>query len=100
MFTHAPRICIEEHWSDEDFVAFKVDMKNAFNAVSRQVVVEECTTFSHRTSALGVLVLWVTSSVMVSSMTNQFRVSGSTGGSPGPLTFCTGLAETNFQCGC
>ena len=82
-------------------MAFKVDMKNAFNAVSRQVVVEECTTFSPRTSALGVLVLRVTtSSVMVSSMTNQFRVSGSTGGSPGPLTFCTGLAETNFQCGC
>ena len=43
--THGLRICIEEHWSDDDFVAFKVDMKNAFNAVSRQAVVEECATF-------------------------------------------------------
>ncbi|KAL5478021.1 hypothetical protein EMCRGX_G024896 [Ephydatia muelleri] len=43
--THGLRICIEEHWSDDDFVAFKVDMKNAFYAVSRQAVVEECATF-------------------------------------------------------
>ena len=43
--THGLRICIEEHWSDDNFVAFKVDMKNAFNAVSRQAVVEECATF-------------------------------------------------------
>ena len=62
--THGLRICIEEHWSDDDFVAFKVDMKNAFNAVSRQAVVEECAT------ALGVLVLWVTSSAMTPSRTN------------------------------
>ena len=41
--THGLRICIEEYWSDDDFVAFKVDMKNA---VSRQAVVEECATFS------------------------------------------------------
>ena len=27
-------------------MAFKVDMKNAFNVVSRQAVVEECATFS------------------------------------------------------
>ena len=43
--THGLRICLEEHWLDEDFVAFKVDMKNAFNVVSRQAVVEECATF-------------------------------------------------------
>ena len=42
--THGLRICIEEHWSDDNFVAFKVDVKNAFNAVSRQAV-EECATF-------------------------------------------------------
>ena len=42
---HGLRICIEVHWSDDDFVAFKVDMKNAFNAVSRQALVEECATF-------------------------------------------------------
>ena len=43
--THGLRICIEEHWGDDDFVAFKVDMKNAFNVVSRQAVVDECATF-------------------------------------------------------
>ena len=39
------RECMEEHWMDEDFVCFKVDMKNAFNLVSRQTVLEECATF-------------------------------------------------------
>ena len=30
---------------DEDFVCFKGDMKNAFNLVSRQSILEECATF-------------------------------------------------------
>ena len=30
---------------DDNFVLFKVDMKNAFNLVSRQSILEECTTF-------------------------------------------------------
>ncbi|KAL5500371.1 hypothetical protein EMCRGX_G011922 [Ephydatia muelleri] len=42
---HQVRECLEEHWMDEDFVCFKVDMKNAFNLVSRQTVLEECATF-------------------------------------------------------
>ena len=33
------------HWMDEDFVFFKVDMQNAFNIVSRQAVLDECSTF-------------------------------------------------------
>ena len=33
---HGVRRGIEEHWMDEDFVVFKVDMQNAFNVVSRQ----------------------------------------------------------------
>ena len=32
---HALRGCIQEHWMDEDFVVLKVDMRNAFNMVSR-----------------------------------------------------------------
>ena len=28
---HQVRDCIEEHWMDDDFVLFKVDMINAFN---------------------------------------------------------------------
>ena len=42
---HQVRDCIEEHWMDDNFVLFKVDMKNAFNLVSRQSILEECTTF-------------------------------------------------------
>ena len=26
--------CISEHWEDDDFVAFKVDLRNAYNEVS------------------------------------------------------------------
>lgn len=32
---------MDEHWNTEDFV-FKVDMRNAFNLVSRQAVLDEC----------------------------------------------------------
>ena len=42
---HVLRGCIEEHWMDEDFVVLKVDMRNAFNVVSRQAVLDECATF-------------------------------------------------------
>ena len=34
---HALRECIEEHWMDEDFVVLNVDMRSAFNMVSRQL---------------------------------------------------------------
>eukprot|EP00731_Ephydatia_muelleri_P012237 Em0006g1131a len=44
---HSLRNCIEEHWmQEEDFVVFKVDMTNAFNLVSRQAVLDECSAFS------------------------------------------------------
>ena len=36
--------CISEHWGDREFVACKVDLKNAFNEVSRQALLEECAT--------------------------------------------------------
>ena len=36
--------CISEHWEDDDFVACKVDLRNAFNEVSRQALLEECAT--------------------------------------------------------
>ena len=39
---HSLRDCIEEHWLEDDFVIFKVDMANAFNLVSRQAVLDEC----------------------------------------------------------
>ena len=37
--------CIEDHWDDEDFVVLQVDMKNTFNLVSRQVILDECASF-------------------------------------------------------
>ena len=35
---------ISEHWEDDDFIACKVDLRNAFNEVSRQALLEECAT--------------------------------------------------------
>ena len=42
---HSLRRCIDENWLSGDFVAFKVDVSNAFNMVSRQAVMDECATF-------------------------------------------------------
>eukprot|EP00731_Ephydatia_muelleri_P035190 Em0103g2a len=39
---HGLRACVEEHWLEEDFGVLKVDMKNAFNQVSRRALLSEC----------------------------------------------------------
>ena len=39
---HGLRHCVEEHWMDEDFAVMKIDMRNAFNLVSRQALLDEC----------------------------------------------------------
>ena len=36
------RDCVKQHWLEDDFVVLKVDLKNAFNMVSRQAVLTEC----------------------------------------------------------
>jgi hypothetical protein len=36
------RSIVADHWNDEDFVVLKVDMRNAFNMISRQAVLDEC----------------------------------------------------------
>ena len=41
---HGLRLCISEHWEDDDFVACKIDLRNAFNEISRQALLEECAT--------------------------------------------------------
>ncbi|KAL5494279.1 hypothetical protein EMCRGX_G015577 [Ephydatia muelleri] len=41
---HGLRRCISEHWEDDDFVACKIDLRNAFNEVSRLALLEECAT--------------------------------------------------------
>ena len=39
---HGLCICIEEHVNDNDFVLIKIDLRNAFNLVSRQALLDEC----------------------------------------------------------
>jgi hypothetical protein len=39
---HAMRNTLAERWSDPEFLILKVDFSNAFNNVSRQVLLEEC----------------------------------------------------------
>ena len=40
--THGLRACVNKYWLDDDFVVLKVDMKNAFNIVSREAILSEC----------------------------------------------------------
>ena len=71
---------------DDDFVCFKVDMKNAFNLDSRQTILEECANFYPE------LLPWVScyygshpplwhvpSSVMAPSLKNYFRMWSAAG---------------------
>ena len=39
---HGLRACMDKHWFDDDFGVLKIDMKNAFNLVSRQALLSEC----------------------------------------------------------
>ena len=39
---HGLRACIDKHWFDDDIGVLKIDMKNAFNLVSRQALLSEC----------------------------------------------------------
>ena len=39
--TWSSEVVFEDHWMNEDFVCSKVDMKNAFNLVSRQAILNE-----------------------------------------------------------
>ena len=39
---HGLHMCVEEHGNDNDFVVMKIDLRNAFNLVSRQALLEEC----------------------------------------------------------
>ena len=41
---HGFRHCVEEHWTDEDFTVLMFDMRDGFNLVSRQALLDECAT--------------------------------------------------------
>ena len=42
---HGLRRCVEDHWLDNDFAVIKIDMTNAFNLVSREALLLECSNF-------------------------------------------------------
>ncbi|KAL5488771.1 hypothetical protein EMCRGX_G017764 [Ephydatia muelleri] len=72
---HGLRNCMDKHWNTEDFVVLKVDMRNAFNVVSRQAVLDECSVH------LPELLPWVSE-------------AGVQQGDPlGPLLFCLVLQK-------
>ena len=57
---HRLRRCVEDHWSNNDFAVInKIDMRNAFNLVSREALLSECSKKFSRTSSLGSVVLWL-----------------------------------------
>ena len=39
---HGLHACMDQHWFDDEFGVLKIDMKNAFNLVSRQALLFEC----------------------------------------------------------
>ena len=64
---HSLRSCINDHWFDEDFTVAKVDLRNAFNLVSRNAVLENCAEFFPELFPwTSTLVLWSTSKAVAS----------------------------------
>ena len=57
---HGLRRCISEHWEDDDCVACKIDLRNAFNEVSRLALLEEYATHFPELFRWVYLVLWTT----------------------------------------
>ena len=51
---HKLRQVIEDNWNNGDFAILKVDMRNAFNLVSREAVLHQCAIHFHE------LLPWVT----------------------------------------
>ena len=65
---------------DEDFIIFKVDMRNPFNTLSRQVLPDECAKCHGYRGVMGTI------HVVAPSRRNPFRIT-STGDLLGPLLF-------------
>ena len=81
----------------------KVDMRNAFNLVSRQAILDECASlFSELLPTLGIMVLWYTFSTMASDGPRVFRIRGSAGGPSRPFNFCSRAPKNHLrsQYGC
>ena len=60
-----------------EIVVFNIAMRNAFNILSRQALMDGCASFS-RTIALGIMVLWAPSIIVVSIVGTPFSVWSTT----------------------
>ena len=93
---HGLRNCMDEHWNTEDFVVFKVDMRNAFNLVSRQTVLDECSVH------LPELLPWASwcygqHPILWHTMGTISSEAGVQQGDPlGPLLFCLVLQKRRW----
>ena len=90
---HGLRSCIEEHQNEQDFVVMKIDLRNAFNLVSRQALLDECS------AHFPELLQWAAwcygqHPLLWSPMGTIMSESGVQQGDPlGPLLFCLVLQK-------
>eukprot|EP00731_Ephydatia_muelleri_P022369 Em0014g960a len=90
---HGLRSCIEEHQNEQDFVVMKIDVRNAFNLVSRQALLDECR--AHFPELLQ-WAAWCYGQhyLLWSPMETIMSESGVQQGDPlGPLLFCLVLQK-------
>eukprot|EP00731_Ephydatia_muelleri_P004035 Em0002g211a len=90
---HGLGSCIEEHQNEQDFVMMKIDLRNAFNLVSRQALLDECS------AHFPELLQWAAwcygqHPLLWSPMGTIMSESGVQQGDPlGPLLFCLVLQK-------
>ena len=75
---HGLRTCMEEHLGDDDFAVVKMDMRNAFNLVSRQALQDECA-IHFPTPSMGFLVLWLSSPLLAPFGSSVITIRSSAG---------------------
>lgn len=85
---HGLCFCVEEHRNENDFIMMKIDLRNAFNLVSRQALLNECRAHF---SELFQWAAWCYGDhpLLLSAMGTLRSESGVQQGDPlGPLLFC------------